>query len=506
MNLLVKAIVDGSWEAQAGGWRAQYGGPASPQPATATALAKALGFLDDPALADRARKQIAGVASNTAYLPLAFRFGDLEKAMRAKQAAAEQVMAAQQQDGSWLYTQTKTGEEGLRGLMGPPTPGHIGKEGQRTQGITAGKAAEVMDYALLTGDDAALAAGLRGIAEMNRYTVPYVYAQDECPPSPSLHGSYHGLRACLAAYRITKDKAYLDKAVYWAKTGLPFVYLWTLPPQAVVRGQVHAQEKLFLPGPELYENPVRNTMLYGSLYGYGSSQFMHHWYGLLVQWIGLVYARDAALLAAYDQTLPWDKLARGLISSGAWQTFDRAPFTGYFPDVFSVERWWPSGPAFGPGRLLEDLLAVAYGVQDYETVIIRNGARRFHVTSARAATQAGFAEGEIRFALDDSSSDQVQAVVSGVPENAVLRADNAPLARSGSLATATEGWTRTQAGLVLIKLRRGTSTTGDPHPNALKRIHFIPPVRIAPTHSPRRISRTSRISNTQAIREARVGR
>jgi hypothetical protein len=336
LHMLVKAVVDASWDAKAGGWRAQYGAAASPQPATATALAKALSFLDDPALADRAREQIALVASNAAYLPLAFRCGDLEKAMRAKKAAAEQVMAAQQPNGAWLYHQTKTGEEGLRGLMGPPTPGYIGKEGQQTQGITAGKAAEVMDYALLTGDDAALAAGLRGIAEMNRYSVPYVYAQDECPPSPSLHGSYFGLRACLGAYRITNDRAYLDKAIYWARTGLPFIYLWTLPPQAVTHGHVHAQERLFLQGTELYDNPVRTAMLYGSLYGYGSSQFMHHWYGLLVQWIGLAYAREAALLAAYDQTLPWDKLARGLISSGAWQTFDRTPFTGYFPDVFSA--------------------------------------------------------------------------------------------------------------------------------------------------------------------------
>jgi hypothetical protein len=456
LNLLVKAIVDESWDARAGGWRTEYGGKASPQPATATALAKALGFIEDSALLDRARKQAEVAARGCAYLPLAFRCGDLGRAMDAKQAVAEQLMTAQQPDGSWLYSQTKIGEGGIGGLMGPPTPGYIGKEGQRTQGITAGKVAEVMDYALLTGDEPALASGLRGIADMNRYPVPYVYAQDECPPSPALHGSYFGLRACLAAYRITNDKAYLDHAVYWAKTGLPFVYLWTLPPAAATRGQVHATEKLFLKGTELYENPVRNAMLFGSLYGYGSSQFMHHWYGLLVQWIGLAYARDAAMLAAYDQTQPWDKLARGLVNSGAWQTFDREPFTGYLPDAFSVERWWPSGPGIGPGRLLDDCLAVNYGVQDFETVIIRDGARRFHVTSTRAAREAGFSEGEIRFALDDASCRQLQAVVSGVPENAGVQVDHTSLPRADNLVSVSEGWSRTKAGLLLIKVRRNS--------------------------------------------------
>lgn len=457
LNELVRTLVDDIWNEEAAGWPWEYGGAPSPHMSVATALAKALPWVDDPALADRARAQIADIAPTSAYLPLAIRGGDLARALEVQRAHAEALMDAQHEDGSWGYVPTEIGEGGLAGLMGPPEPGAIAPEGTRTQGITAQKAADLLGYALLTGDEGALERGLLALEDMNRYTVPYVYENNECPPSPSLHGAYAGLRACLAAYRITGDEAHLDQAVYWAKTGLPFVYLWSYGPRTVERGQVHTAERIFVPGDRLYRETLRDPMLYGALYGYGSSQFMHHWYGLLVHWIGLKYAEDLAALAPYDHG-EWKRLADGLVISGMWQTFDQPPFAGYFPDAFSVERWVPSGPAFSPAALIHTLLNVHYGVRDTETVIVRDGGRRHHITSSRAVEAAEIADGTLRFALDDPACAYLQVVVSGLSPESVVRVDGEPVEGRDQLNEDVEGHMRTPSGLTLIKIRR----TGTP--------------------------------------------
>ncbi len=448
----VQILVDDAWDKEGKGWPWEYGGDATFHPTIATVLAKSLPFIDDKELEKRARERIQVVAKDTAYLPLAFRWGNLARAVEVQRASAQALIDAQAEDGSWGYHQSETAELGLLGLMGPPEPGYIAEEGQRSQGITAGKTASLLEYALLANDPAALAAGLRGIEDMNRYTVPYVYDNDECPPSPSLHGSYFGMRACLIAYRMTQDKAYLDQARKWAMTGLPFVYLWSFGPRNVDFGQVHTAEKHFVRGNELYENTERDPMLYGALYGYGSSQYMHHWYGLLVQWIGLKYAEDLVRMAKYDSSFPWETLSEGLVSSGMWQTFDVKPFAGYFPDAFSVERWAPSGPAFSPAWLLNTILLCGFDVQDWDTTIVPHENGRFHITSSTSVGGAVFTDGMLRFTLDDPACAYVRAVVTDVPSNSSITVDGQALQQVEDLISVEEGWQRTPQGITLIKV------------------------------------------------------
>lgn len=449
---LVRILVDETWDPGTPGWPWEYGGRPSAHMAVATALVKALPFLDDDALARRARERVEGIAKTSAYLPLAIREGDMTRALEVQFQQAQTLMASQSEDGSWGYKPTDMAEGGLAGLMGPPSPGYIAKEGARSQGITAAKAADVLAYALMTGDCQAMDQGLRGVDDMNRYTVPYVYENHECPPSPSLHGAYCGVRACLLAYQLTGERAYLEKASYWARTGLPFVYLWSYGTRPVRRGQIHTTEKIFVEGERLYRDPVRDPMLYGALYGYGSSQYMHHWYGLLVHWIGLKYAEDVVALAPYEPAFDWPRLARGLVTSGIWQTFDVAPFAGYFPDAFSVERWVPSGPAFSPAALLDTILRVQWGVADTETVIVEGDGQRFHVTGSRKAMKASYADGSLRFEVDDEACRTLQVVISGVPEGTPVRVDGAEAPYQGAMGLPS--YTRTPQDLTLLRLER----------------------------------------------------
>ena len=455
LEMLVRVLATSAWDPAQKGWRYLYGDAASMDPLTVLCLDRALPLLKDESLALQVREVLIGTQEAAPpVLQLALRFGKVEKGLLAEKEAAERELRRQQPDGSWFYEPSQIGEGGLAGLMGPPRPGAIGCAGDRSQGITAGHVAQVMRYALVSGNEEMLRAGLRGIEDMNRSTIPFTYAQDECPQSPSLHGSYYASRSCLDAYLITGDKKQLERAAYWAKTGLPFIYLWAQPSREVQSGQVHTADKTVPAGNALYRDTRRAPMLYGALYGYGSSQFMHHWYGLLVHWIGLVYSMDLERLARHDNTLDWKKIAAGIRNSGAWQTFDQPPFAGYFPDAFSVETWMPSGPAFSPRLLLSALLEGHYGrPMEPRTIVLSNGGRRHHVTSLARIEAAAITERGLAFAVSDPAGDLARIIISGLGEDARVSVDGQPLAKAPHLEAENECWAAGPDGTALVKVK-----------------------------------------------------
>lgn len=140
-------------------------------------------------------------------------------------------------------------------------------------------------------------------------------------------------------------------------------------------------------------------MRYGALYGYGSSQFMHPWFGILVHWIGLTYAQDLQALSEFDQSRPWKRIIEGLLGCALAQTYDQPPYIGYLPDAFNLETWQPSGPALSPRLLLlEALLAGVYGQScGASTVILRQGKARCHLTSAAHIGEPEWTGDTLRF-------------------------------------------------------------------------------------------------------------
>jgi len=469
LERLVQALTTTAWEDAAKGWPAEYGGVAGPQPAVMVGLGEAAAVLTDAALAQRARERVqeALSAQPGRTLPLALRVGGLDAALRWEQGQAMDRLRRQQPDGSWTYAPTERGEAGLRSLMAPPQPGVIAAEGERNQGITAGHLAPLWEYVLIFGDPSALEAALRGLKDLERYAIPYVYGQDECPPSPSLHGSLLALRCYLLAYRITGERSYLDRAVYWARTGLPFLYLWSLPARPVERGQIHTAERLVLRGDQLYRDPRREAMLYGSLYGYGSSQFMHPWFGILVQWIGLAYARELYALSEFDRSQPWPRIVEGLIRNALEQTYDQPPYAGYLPDAFNLETWQPSGPALSPRVLLETLLTCVYGRGcGASTVVLRQGKARCHLTSAAEIGEPEWSGDTLRFTLEDPAWPHCRAVLSGHAGEWAVTVDGQPLPRADDLEEREECWSPGPQELLLIKVRQ------QDHP---RRIEVRPP-------------------------------
>ena len=457
LDMLVRGVI-GTYSAESRSWPTEYGSDPKTGPwlMPSLALIESASLAKDAELARRARELGKQVLAAYAHRPLelALRLGNLKEGLRIEQAQAADRMKRQNADGSWGFVPTPPAEGGLDSLHAPPQHDSVAREGDRGQGITASELAPLWDYVLITGDEAALKAALKGLADLDRYSIPFVSHQAECPPSPSLHGSFLAVRCYLAAYRITGERRHLDKAVYWAKTGLPFIYLWSLPPQEATDGYIHCRAKIYLHGDKLYKNVRRDVMLYGGLYGYGSSQFSHHWFGILVHWIPLVYARDLAVLADCDNTLPWRRIIDGILASAMWQTYDVEPYAGYLPDAFSLDSWQPSGPAFSPHLLLDYYLPCALArTREPQTVIAREGSARCHVTSARMPRDVCLRGGVLSFTLEDPNWDRCRAIVAGMPANAIVAVDGKPLPQTEDLEKLNEGWSRGQLDLTLVKVR-----------------------------------------------------
>jgi len=458
MELLVRGLVE-CWNPEARGWPWTIGAPPQTNAKIISTLLKAKPLLKDEKLAARVDEMTTAALDKQipVELDLALRIGGVEAILEDYQRRAKAMVATQNPDGSWEAKPEPIGEEGLAIWNAPPEPGYIGLKGERSQGITASSAAWLTGYVVLTNDKKTFKACLKGLKDMNRYELPYVNYNEECPQAVSLHGSYHGLRACLNAYRVTGEREWLDKAVYWAKTGVQFIYLWSLPPRKCETAHIHSNNPPLLEGGDLYEDITRDPMLYAALYGYGSSQFKHHWYGLPVQWIGLVYADDIFELARYDQSLDWKKMADGLCNSCLWMTYDRKPYTGYYPDGFSLITWMPSGPSISPCDLLRAWLHCKHGVGNECTVILRNGEDRYHVTSM-AAIADGQADKEcISFTLCDPGWNHCRAIVTDLPENPKVSVDGLLLPQVEDLEKCPEGWIRLPNDLVIIKVKQDTA-------------------------------------------------
>ncbi len=460
LEMFVKALTDQLSDGKTNGWPGNYwaDGNKSPWLQTSLLLGEAGSLLKNQELAKQATELGKTIIATRSERPLALalRIGGLAGVLQTMKSSSDKRLESQGLDGSWDYAANKDAEYGLSGLGAPPELGQIAPEGFKSQGYTAGELVPLLEYVKMTGDEEVFRAGLKGLEHIDSYAIPTVLRQVECPPAPSLHGAYLASRCHLIAYQITGDHKHLEKATYWAKTGLPFIYLWSLGPHKVASGHIPGTKQAYFSGSELYEDPQRDPMLYGGLYGFGSSQFSHHWNGIAVQWIPLVYARELADLAEFDQSLPWQRVARGIMTSALWQTYDQPPHAGFLPDAFSFDSWTPSGHAFPPGMMLEALLRIQYGRGwQPQTVIARDGKVRCHVTSAKRATDAKLDSGKLSFALHDPTWPQVRAIIAGVNKPAEILADGKPLPKVEDLESKDECWSVGPPSLVLVKVKSG---------------------------------------------------
>lgn len=222
-------------------------------------------------------------------------------------------------DGEWIFDPK---EEKQRTL---------GKPGDKVLGTSAHNVLALAKAARMTGEAELRAPALETLRILRKYKVPRGAQAWECPLyEPDLLAAAYAVGAYVEAFKLSRDPAFLEDAVRWAKAGLPFLFLWSLP--------------------------GRPGMLYGSVPVFGTTHYTHSWFGVPVQWNGLVYAYYLRKLAPLDRSFDWLKVADGITASAVHQQYPDGPSKGCYPDALYDQCSRRAAPDINPENILVNVL------------------------------------------------------------------------------------------------------------------------------------------------------
>lgn len=321
-------------------------------------------------------------------------------------------------------------EDGRYGFSPTEKTSVLGSPGQSESGICARAVRPLLQKALLTGDQAPLDAALKTLKYMERFLIPRASQVWEVPVhTPDVLASADCCEVYLMAYKLTGDEAMLRRAVYWARTGLPFIYMWRAPEQ-------------------------RTLMLGASIPVFGATFYTGSWFARPVQWNGLEYARVLLDLANYDKSLPWRHFAEMITISGINQQSTRPKDYGTYTDNWDVIRdVEQTGCMLAPGRILGnvlDLMGVPTGVR---TEIVRTGGKRIAINSAGPVADARMANSALEFKLSYDPGQTAYTTVMPVAEPVQVEVDGVELPMRPDPIDLPQGWSyRKDLGCVTLKL------------------------------------------------------
>lgn len=332
------------------------------------------------------------------------RFGRLLSWLTSARVAALDDVRSQREDGSWGYVRDPNFTIPNLAKFAPHRSlDEYGKEGDTTVGTCTfvnRRAMALLRYARLTGSDWARKAAIKALHFIDRNFLRPEGAQTwEIPlHCPDVLASANAITAYLEGWTLTGDLHYLQGAVYWARTGLPFIYLWHPPDRPTM-------------------------MLFASIPVFGTSFFTAApWFGTPVQWNGLDYAYSLLKLAKALETVRptkdrwfdpqfWRQLAEGITVCGAhMQAAVRHP-KGFYPDSVSLTfSYRPNDPGVIPPhgivRNLWFLLNQAQDPEDYETKVLVQGDASLHITTEAFLQDARLSDGIASFTILSPPTDR----------------------------------------------------------------------------------------------------
>jgi len=352
------------------------------------------------------------------FLPL--QIGHLDGGLAAwKRRIYTECIATQRADGTW------------------PVAGRAGcRQGdQAVSGTIAELAGSLLMYARVTADPKARAAGLKALRRLEKLPVPRGAQVWEVPKfTPDILASAHAMWACLEAWQLTGERRHLDQAVHWARTGLPFVYMWQAP-----------------------DAPL---MKYGTIAVFGATHYRGAWFGRPVQWCGLVYAYWLLRLAEHDDRGPWRRIGQGIVDNGIQQMLNLwRKFPGTYTDWIDVMSGAICPVKFEPENLMKPILLARQQGVEVNTRMIDVPGACVHVSTAGQLGAVRFDAAkrgvsfDIRYPQDETS----YAIVAGAAPRA-LRVAGRDLPHVADLHAAGEGWKLSQDGLVLVKVKHAEPT------------------------------------------------
>jgi hypothetical protein len=272
--------------------------------------------------------------------------------------SADAAVGAMRPDGTWAFHNTPTMIERTR----HHSQGRyetLGEEGSTSLGTCVQQALPILHHAALTGRPDYVGASKKALDAMQRFRVPRgAQVWEVAQGVPDIRASALAVQAYHLGYEITGERRYLDEAVYWAYTGLPFLYSWHVPhnhrPAEVNTSpdRNHPQHTR-IPVAELFIEPVREITPYACIPVLGTTFYVHSWFGNVVQWCGLEWAWHVIDLTRVVEDKLLRDVADGVVRSGLQQTFDREPWVGLYPDS------WDLVTNTGAGALLSARLTLA---------------------------------------------------------------------------------------------------------------------------------------------------
>ncbi|MBC7286867.1 MAG: hypothetical protein H5T86_02265 [Armatimonadetes bacterium] len=252
---------------------------------------------------------------------------------------------------------------------------------------------------------------------MDKFTVPRAAQVWEVPVhTPDILASADACEAYLEAYYITGDRKWLDRAIYWEETGLPFLYQWDVDAMPWLR--------------------------YASIPVFGATWFRGSWFGRPVQWNGLRWAFAALKLAEVDDTYPWRMLAAGVTISAIYQQGDTENDLAMWPDSIGAIDQHKSGWIFAPRQILKNV----YKLMGYEpepvTTTIKLGDGTVYINACGRIQNPRVANGALEFTLVAPDPIPTKVVVFGLDKPEAVSVGERTLSQERSL----KGWPEPQAG------------------------------------------------------------
>ena len=435
-RLMAHAYMESYWRPQAKGWGHVDGWEPQPFPAHTEVLRMLADREPDPALrrAMLARVEEVVLAAALQHGPgwlgtsagghialrlLPYYEGYLTQAIDAWRRDVQDKINRQRPDGHWVFQPSNDSQR----VLGTP--------GEKALGLTATPAWDVLRFARVTGDRRAREAGLHALEAMREFRIPRAAQTWEVPVhSPDILAAGIAVGAYIEGYRLTGDPAYLEDARYWARAGLPFVYLWGT-----------------------YDRPV---MKYATIPVFGATHYVLPWFGRPVQWNGLVYAYHVADLASLDPSFPWDRIARGIVISAMRQERTEEPAKGGFPDVWELI---PNRPILNVDINPETIAKPAFYVfegksPDIKTHVVQAGEGELRINAVADVASVEWSPVRLAFSAEYAPGATTYVLITGVDRPAEVRVDGTPVEETAALRLmqAESGWTyrRSIAGSELV--------------------------------------------------------
>lgn len=304
---------------------------------------------------------------------LPFYIGPINAALSYMEEETQQRIATQESDGSWRWhpTNAKTAT--------------LGTAGEAVLGTCAESALLLLKHARITGNKPSREAGLKALKFIKQFSVPRGAQMWECPMyQPDVLAAAHAIGAYVEAYELTADKEHLKRATYWAATAMPFLYHWHLPDR---------------PGMQFASIPV-----------FGTSFHTHPWFGVPVQWNGLVLAYYLQRLNRHTENDSLLQIAEGITVSAMYQQWEDGEFKGTYPDGFYGFCTEGKGPHLNP----EDIMVNVYTLRGLDPGIKTAIVGKIHLSSGAMVDELNVADnGQLSWQLSYADNETSYTLIAG---------------------------------------------------------------------------------------------